>query len=190
MTRTRWFLALAFAGSAFGAANSALAQPPLAPRITHVMPIGGQAGSTFELHVSGSDMADAEGLHFSFPGAKVESLGAEAPPPPPKGKAPPKKGMTKTPSTQTTQRFKVTLPPGAPLGIHDVRVVTKKGVTNPRAFVVSDQKEFVEQEPNDDVPAAQKIELNSSVSGVISTPTDVDYYAIVAKRASGSFAPA
>src|SRR5262249_3048079 len=56
------------------------------------------------------------------------------------------------------------------------------GVSNPRAFVVGDMKEFVEKEPNGDVPEANRIELNSSVSGVISTPTDVDYFQFTGKK--------
>lgn len=162
---------------------SAQAQAPQSPRITHLMPIGGQAGSTFELRVAGASLGDVEGVHFNFPGVKVEPIGSETtvlPPKMVKGKA--KKGMTKPPGALTTQRFKVTLPANAPPGIQDVRIVTKGGVSNPRAFVVSDQKEYSEQEPNDDVPKAQKIDVNSSVSGVISVPTDVDYYSFTAKK--------
>src|SRR5262249_50821709 len=76
----------------------------------------------------------------------------------------------------TTTRFKVMLPANAPLGIQDVRIVTKSGVSNPRAFVISDHKEFTEQEPNSDVKDANRIELNSSVSGVIGAQADVDYF--------------
>jgi hypothetical protein len=145
----------------------------LTPRITHIMPIGGQAGTTFELKVTGQDLNDVEGLHFSFPGAKVETLSSEITPVEKKGKpAPPLK----------SQKFKVTLPANAPLGIQDVRIVTKAGISNPRAFVVSDHKEFVEEEPNNDVDKAQRIDVNSSVSGVISVPIDVDYYVFTGKK--------
>ena len=48
--------------------------------------------------------------------------------------------------------------------------------------MVGDGKEFVEKEPNDDVTTAERIELNSSVSGIISGPTDVDYYRFAGKR--------
>jgi hypothetical protein len=145
----------------------------LTPRISHIMPIGGQAGATFELKVTGQDLIDVEGLHFSFPGAKVETLGSETAPVEKKGKpAPPLKA----------QKFKVTLPANAPLGIQDVRIITKAGISNPRAFVVSDHKEFVEEEPNNDVDKAQRVDLNSSVSGVISVPIDVDYYVFTGKK--------
>ena len=125
-------------------------------------------------------MQGATGLYFSFPGAKVEVEGSEAfkpvvDPKPPKKAPPPPKG-------QISQRFKVTLPADAPLGIHDVRIVTANGISNPRAFVVGDLQEFTEQEPNDDLPKAQKIAVNSTVSGVISVGTDVDYYLFTGKK--------
>jgi hypothetical protein len=143
------------------------------PRISHIMPMGGQAGTTFELKITGQDLKGVETLHFSFPGVKVETTSSELTPVEKKGKPLP---------PLNTQKFKVTLPANAPLGIQDVRIVTKSGISNPRAFVVSDQKEFVEEEPNDDVPKAQRIELNSTVNGVISVPIDVDYYVFAGKK--------
>jgi hypothetical protein len=62
------------------------------------------------------------------------------------------------------------------LGIHDVRLVNKWGISNPRAFVVGDLAEVLEKEPNNDVPEAQRVALNSTINGVISAPTDVDFY--------------
>ena len=47
------------------------------PRINHVMPLGGKAGSTFDMAVTGQDVNGATGLHFSFPGATVEVQGSE-----------------------------------------------------------------------------------------------------------------
>ena len=147
------------------------------PRISFVMPMGGKAGSEFELRVTGQDLADPadlQTLHFNFPGVKVEMIGSDT------TVIDKKKGQPQ--QALTTQKFKVTLPANAPIGIQDVRIVTKKGISNPRAFVVSDHKEFVEQEPNNEVDKAQRIALNSSVSGVISTGTDVDFYVFAGKK--------
>ena len=69
--------------------------------------------------------------------------------------------------TLKTHTIKVTLPANAPLGNQDVRIITKAGISNPRAFVVGDRKEFVETEPNNDEPQANRIELNSTVNGTI-----------------------
>src|SRR5205823_522689 len=100
-----------------------------------------------------------------------------APPPPP---ADPKKPAPKLPPGPP--RFKVTIPEDTPMGIHDVRVVNKWGVSNPRAFVVGDLAEVLEKEPNSDVPEAQQVELNTTVNGAIASPTDVDYYVFAAKK--------
>jgi hypothetical protein len=153
-------------------ATAADAQSLPSPRLSHVFPMGGKAGSTVELKVVGQDLVGIEGLHFSFPGAKVEVVGNDS------VKLDPKKGMGgKKPANLQAQRVKVTLPANAPLGIHDVRVVTKGGISNSRAFVVGDLDEANEQEPNDDTDKAQKIALNSVVNGVVLAGTDVDYYA-------------
>lgn len=144
------------------------------PRISHIMPMGGQAGTSFELKVTGQDLKDVEGLHFNFPGVKVETGGTELTTPIDK------KGKPAPPLN--SQKFKVTLPANAPLGIQDVRIVTKAGISNPRAFVVSDHKEVVEEEPNNDVDKAQRIELNTTVNGVMSVPTDVDYFVFAGKK--------
>jgi Bacterial pre-peptidase C-terminal domain len=142
-----------------------------APRISYVMPVGGKAGSTFDLVITGVDIEKANDLYFNFPGAKTEVLGSEAfkPTIDPKKAPPGIKGLI-------SQRFRVTLPADTPIGIHDVRVVTANGISNPRTFVVGDLQEFNEQEPNDDLPKAQKITVNSTVNGTIAIGTDVDYY--------------
>lgn len=148
------------------------------PRLTHVSPLGGQKGSTLEVTLTGQSLDGVESLHFSIPGVKAESLGSEKVDPKidPKAKG---KGPT---GPLTSHKFRITLPGDAPLGIHDVRLITKGGVTNPRAFVVGDLPEALEKEGNDDVPQAQKIPLNSSVSGVVSAPTDVDYFQFAGKK--------
>ena len=151
------------------------------PRINQIMPVGGQAGTTVELRITGSDLVDVEGLHFNFPGVKVEAVGSE------KTNAPPVvgkkgKGMVVPPGGLTTHTFNVTLPANAPLGIQDVRIITKAGISNPRAFVVGDRKEFVETEPNNDEPQANRIELNSTVNGTITVATDVDYFVFAGKK--------
>ena len=66
------------------------------------------------------------------------------------------------PAQPPVTKFKVTIGADVPLGIHDVRLVNKWGVSNARAFVVGDLPEVLEKEPNNDVEQAQRIELNST----------------------------
>jgi hypothetical protein len=130
--------------------------PPPAPTLLTVFPCGAKAGSSVEVTIGGTGIDPAGALYFSTRGVTAKPLGGA--------------------------RFRIDVDADAPLGIHDVRAVTPKGITNPRAFVVGDRPETVENEPNDDVPQAQRIELNSTVNGVISASTDVDYFVFAGKK--------
>lgn len=146
-------------------------QLPL-PRISILTPAGAKAGSTVEVTIAGTDLEDPESLLFSHPGFKAEPMAAPEPPPDPKVK--PNKKMP--PAKPGIAKWKVTVPADAPLGFHDLRLVTKYGVSNARTFVVGDLTEVQEKEPNNDVPEAQRIEMNTTINGVINAATDVDYY--------------
>ncbi|MFO0845556.1 MAG: PPC domain-containing protein [Gemmataceae bacterium] len=151
------------------------------PRVYQVAPAGAKAGSTVEVTLFGRHLDEPQRLAFSHPGIKAEPV----PTPPaeidPKTKQPrPRKGVA--PSTADVAKFKVTVPAGVPLGVHDVRLVGRYGVSNPRAFTVGDLNEVEEREPNSDVDQAQKVELNTTVNGTIANPTDVDYYRVAARR--------
>jgi hypothetical protein len=160
----------------------AAAQPQVpafpSPKIYVVSPAGGKAGSSFEVSVYGQDIENADNLLFSQPGIKAEpSKSAPPPPPDPKKKQPgPKIGPL------TISKFKVTIPAGTLVGIHDVRLVNKWGVSNPRAFVVGDLVEVLEREPNNDDDTAQRVQLNTTINGVINTPLDVDYFVFSGKK--------
>ncbi len=155
------------------------------PQLYVVMPTGGQAGSTVEVTVSGQGLEEAQSLLFSQPGIKAELL---SPPPGAAGtqKPDPKKVQGKQrqgqPAMTAALKFKVNIPPDTPLGNLDVRVVAKGGASNPRAFVVGDLKEVLETEPNNDVPQAQRVTLNTTVNGTISAGTDVDYFVFTGKK--------
>lgn len=150
------------------------------PRLIHVFPPGGKAGTTVEVIVTAQDLVDPDGLHLSFPGAKFESLGmAEAPAKEIKGKK--GKGMAKS-GPISRWKFRIALPANVPLGIHDLRVVGRGGISNPRAFVVGDLPEVLEKEKNDDVDEAQQVPLGTIVDGVVAAPTDVDYFRFEGKK--------
>jgi hypothetical protein len=79
-------------------------------------------------------------------------------------------------------KFKVTIKPDVPPGNYDVRFVNKWGVSNPRSFLVGDLAEVTEKEPNDDVPQAQRVAINTTINGAIASPTDVDYFVFAGKK--------
>jgi hypothetical protein len=164
------------------AGHPALAQAPPgsslpSPRLFVLTPPGGKAGSTVEVAFTGIDLEEPQALLFSHPGIKAEPI--QPPPTPPPDPKKPKPAPMPPPAVT---RFKVTIPADTPIGIHDARLVNKWGVSNPRAFVVGDLAEVLEKEPNNDVPEAQRIDLNSTVNGAIAAPTDVDYYIFAGKK--------
>jgi hypothetical protein len=149
------------------------------PRLSAVTPPGAKAGTTIEVGFAGTDLDHPDGLVFSHPAIKAEPII----PPLPKPKIDPKsKKPLPPPPPLPITRFKVQVGPEVPPGTYDVRLVNKWGISNPRAFVVSDHNEVLEKEPNDDVDKAQKIELGTTVSGVIANGTDIDYYTFAGKK--------
>jgi len=163
MLARRTFAVLAL----FLAAGYASAQT--GPQLLTVFPPGAKAGETVEVTFSGAGFDGDEKLLFSAKGFTSERVGAAtAEPKGPKGQQ------------SASVKFKVTPPRNVP-GTYDVRVVSKSGLSNPRAFVVSGTTEVNETEPNNDVEQAQKIGLETTVNGVIGAPTDVDYVTFKAK---------
>jgi len=195
--------AAAVAGLILGSAVLAQQQPQVLlpqPRITATFPMGAKIGTALEVTVTGTDLDDATGLVFSHPGIKGEPVAVPAMPVDPKAKPDPNKGgMKKKGAPLASAKFTVKVAADVPAGQYDLRVVNKFGVSNPRAFVVGERVETDELEPNNDVgepsfrepgaglvggpmtvpgantPRAQRIELGTTVNGVIATPTDVDY---------------
>jgi len=146
------------------------------PILLTVFPCGNRAGATVEVTLTGTDLDGATALHFDHAGLTAELVPQPPPSPPPAGQR-----RSNQPPPAPPVVFRVTAAADVPLGTHDVRIVTPLGVSNPRAFVVGDKPEVVEREPNNDVPEAQRVDLESTVSGVISTPTDVDYFIFTGK---------
>ncbi len=171
-------LALAFATPAQAQLNVGSNWPN--PRLTVLTPTGGKPGTSVEVTFAGTELDDPEALVFSHPGIKGAPI---IPPPPvvdPKAKPDPAK---KPPVAPPITKFTVTIAKDVPVGYHDVRFVNKFGVSNPRVFVVGDLVEVAEKEPNNE-PAkeAQKIDINTTVTGGIVNGTDVDFFVFAGKK--------
>lgn len=151
---------------------ASLASADPGPTLVTVFPPGVKAGETVEVTLVGTGFDGDEKLLFSDPKLKGESV--------PGATAPPKKGGQPGQAPPTTAKFKVTAAKDAN-GIVDMRLVCKGGLTNPRAFVVGSLNEVNEKEPNNDVPEAQSLPVDSTVNGTIGANTDVDYFLVKAK---------
>lgn len=188
----RWFVGILLLTASGTALAQQQAPPGLpTPRIQHVFPPGAKAGTAPvvkhlgleiqldpELTVTGTDLEEPESLLFSHPGIKARFIDPGSPPPGPKAKE--KKDGPRAGSGP--HRYRVSVDANVPAGTYDVRFVGKWGVSNPRAFVVSNRIEVNEKEPNNDVPEAQRIAIDTTVNGVISSPTDVDYSLFSGKK--------
>ncbi|WZO96960.1 PPC domain-containing protein [Isosphaeraceae bacterium EP7] len=121
------------------------------PKLAGLSTTGGRAGDSVLLTISGTDLEGANSLWFDHPGFRAFLL----------------KGAT----------FRVAIGPDVPPGHHDIRASGPLGISNPRVFVVGDRPEALEVEPNETKATATPLTPNSTVSGVIATPTELDFYA-------------
>lgn len=174
----RWCALLSLGMVASAVAQQAPGLP--LPRLDSISPLGGKVGTPVpELTLTGTDLEETTTLLFNHPGLKAEVI----PPPPPKvDPKDPKKQPMPPKGPLPPDKFKITIAADVPPGQYDLRVVNKYGISNPRTFVVGDQAEAMEKEPNNDVPEAMKLDLNTTVNGGIASPTDVDLYAVTAKK--------
>lgn len=179
-----WFrrVAVIVAAGAISTASFAQQQPGLPlPRLDAISPMGAKAGtSVAEVTLVGADLDDATELLFAHPNIKSEVVKPEEPKVDPKD--PKKQPAMPKKSGPAAIKFKVTVGADVPPGQYDVRVINKFGVSGPRVFVVGELAEVAEKEPNNDVPEAMKLDLNTTVNGAIGAATDVDIYSVTAKK--------
>ncbi len=127
---------------AFLLASTASAELP-SIRFDRIAPLGANAGTIVEVEIAGADIEDLQELRFDRAGFSAEPV---------EGK---------------DNLFTVTVAADVPEGTYDVRLVGRWGVSNPRLFAVSQGlRDVTETEPNNDLPQAQTIEINSAVAGM------------------------
>jgi hypothetical protein len=129
-----------------------LAQPPaapspLAPTLNPVVPLGVQRGTSIDLTLTGTNLADPTGLWTSFP-AKV-TIPTEA----------------KNGTVPTSLKVRLEVPKDAPMGFHSVRLATKRGMSNARLFCVDDLPQVMEAAGNNETKTAQAITAPCVVVG-------------------------
>jgi hypothetical protein len=127
------------------------------PRFDRLLPLGGAAGSTVEVEVSGPDLEDAKTLVFDHDGLAAKPV---------EGKE---------------RRFQVAIAPEVPAGTYDAWLVGRYGISSPRLFhVFRDLAPIAEVEPNNSDDKAQAIQVNSLVQGT-SDQNDQDLFRFAAK---------
>jgi hypothetical protein len=153
-------------------APRAAAQLPTA-KLFSIYPSGGKQGTTVEVTITGGDLEEVNQLYFDHPGIKAELVQEM------------KDGKPVPVPAAGPAKFKVTVAPDVPLGLHDVRAIGRFGISNPRTFVVGDMIEVNETEPNNVASAATRVLADKvpsiTVNGQINGATDIDYFVFSAR---------
>jgi hypothetical protein len=133
-----------------------------APRLLTTMPMGGQAGTTLEVTITGDYIENAGELCFSHSGItakqKLDDGGKPVP-----------------------NCYVVSISADCPTGIHEARVMSRLGVSTSRVFNVSSMSESSQAGPNMTLKTAMPLKVNSICNSVM-TNRAVDHYLFEAKK--------
>jgi hypothetical protein len=142
------------AGPLLLAAVPALAQ---APSISGIFPPGGAPGSVVQSAVAGANLADVQSVLISGSGVKVEKdAGGSA----------------------AACPVRLTIEPGAEVGLREIRVVTKSGASNAGRIWVGGYPSVLEKEPNEALSQPQVVQKTPvTLCGRSDKAEDLDHYA-------------
>jgi hypothetical protein len=121
------------------------------PHLLTTMPMGGQAGTTVEVTISGENIEDVSELVFSTP------------------------KITAQPIAGAENKFSVIIAEDAPVGVYDARVISRLGVSSARAFSVNHLPEVTRTKPNNSAESAMALPVNSICNATM-TKRAVDFY--------------
>ena len=150
--------------------NQVTAQLPMA-RLNSVFPPGLQAGEKTIVEILGTDLDEADRMHFSDP--RITATRFQEP------ESAEKEGEEK-PKAKTI-RFEVTAAKDVPAGLYEARASGVYGVTNARAFMIGGFPESVEQSPNHSADNAQDIEIGTVMYGHADKEA-IDHYRLRARQ--------
>src|SRR5262249_3920182 len=106
-----------------------------APRLLTMMPMGGQAGTSVEVTITGEYIDGTTAVLFSDPGITVKPKASE-------------------PGKSEVNTFVVTIAPDARPGIYDARVLSRLGISSARAFSVGGLPEVTRSKANTSLETA------------------------------------
>ena len=132
---------------------SALAQQvtlPL-PRLLTIMPMGGQAGQSVEVTITGENIEEVTELSFSTP------------------------KITAKPVAGAVNKFTVSIAADAAVGVYDARVMSRLGMSSVRAFSVNKLPEVVRTKANNTLETALPLAIGSICNATM-TKRAVDFY--------------
>ena len=149
-----------------------LAHAQVAPQLSSISPRSAQRGQTIEVTLVGKNIDESAQIWLSKAGIKAEI----------KQKTPVAtvrftgSGISANIPNDPRLVLSFEIAPDAPLGNHQIRLITPNGVSNPQNFLVGDLPEIKEQEPNSTTDEANMLELPVTVSGTVASIEDVDIF--------------
>jgi hypothetical protein len=147
---------------ALAATSVASAQLPVA-RLLTISPAGGQAGTTFEVSLSGADLDELIGLRFSDTNISARP------------KVSPDSGLNEP------NKFIVAISSNALPGLAEVRAVGRFGISNPRSFAIGHLPETVEKSENHTTSNAMDVTVGSTINGQADANA-ADHFRFAAKK--------
>lgn len=144
-----------------------LAQLP-STQLTSVFPPGGKQGATVEVTIAGAELDDASALLFSHAGISAKPV-----------MSPPDEFLNV--AKPVDGKFTVTIAGDVPTGIYDVRVISRFGSSNPRAFHVGGTDEVLDDGQNKTLATAKVVPVGTTISGRLEAST-FDYYKVTLKK--------
>ena len=137
------------------------------PRLLSTMPMGGQAGTQFEITVTGENLDDGGELLFSTPGlTAVRRMQADGQPEP--------------------GRYVVTVAADCPPGLYETRMMTRLGISSARIFSVGSLREVTQTAGNTSLAAAMPLQMDTVCNSAMSARS-VDYYSFDAEMGQRCF---
>ncbi|MEM7453793.1 MAG: PPC domain-containing protein [Planctomycetota bacterium] len=133
---------------------------PHSPSLTLITPRGVQRGGEYELNFRGARLQDSEEVFLYDSGITVTAVEVV---------------------DNANVKVKITVDENCRLGEHVAQIRTRSGISDYRSFYVGALPSVEEAEGNNSLNAAQKIEQNVTVAGVVGSE-DVDYFAVDAVK--------
>jgi hypothetical protein len=135
----------------------AVAVNPQAPVLNPAVPLGMQRGTTLDLTLTGTNLAEPTGLWTSFPAKATIPL----------------EGNNGKDNNKLLVRLEV--PKDAPLGFHAIRLATRRGMSNLRLFCIDDLPQVIESATNHTPSMAQVVAVPCVIVGKADAET-TDYF--------------
>ncbi len=150
----------------------------VAPQLTSISPTAAQRGQTIEIVLEGKNIDETAEIWLSKAGINAE-IKQRTPIPTVRFDG---SGISGQVPSDPRLLLSFEIAPDAPLGNHQIRLITPNGVSNPQNFLVGNLPEINEKEPNNVSEQANLLELPVTVNGVVSSIDDLDSFKIRLKK--------